>query len=228
MAGLTRMPIEKLNPTVTNALIVCLIIEKSPPKMFESKYEKENGMKGVITFTVRDSERYFINCTIWGSECFIESYDELFKYGDVVSIVRPTVFQSNADSSSKYKPITSSPYELTIRESKGEIVRYDGDRKEYMRLLTVPLKPTNKMLSLNDVNLNRGQSPGYVIDLLVIVRAVKPIRQFKIGSKDLSVREIVVMDDTFPGMSLTLWNRNYVERFIIFTIFSYIYAKCFN
>lgn len=65
-----------------DAKITGAIIKKSAAKAFESK-RNEGETCGVITFTIRDSKRDFVNCVVWGSEYFVRGYDTSFKTGDV-------------------------------------------------------------------------------------------------------------------------------------------------
>lgn len=210
MGSLLKYPIGNLNPNINNALTIGVVINKSDAKIFDARMG-ETQSRGVITFTVRDSSR-FCNCTVWGSDTFVQQYDRQFKYGDVVSIMRPDIVPINANQSTM-QPVTSLPYCLTIKETKGCIAQYDGDRSDYVPLLKMPLKSTQMTLNLVDINANGKQGVGNFVDVLVAVRQIKPVRQIKLKTGEAkSCREIIVMDRSFAGMSINIWRSNLIER----------------
>lgn len=216
MAAVTKYQIANINPTISNALIVSIIINKSDVKVFAPKMD-ENQNRGVITFTVRDATR-FCNVTVWGTDTYIQDYDQKFSYGDVIIIMRPEISQTNMNQ--QFLPITSSPYTLTVKEVKSAISKFDGDTADYISLLKQPLKSTQATLNLVDVDANGKSGVGRFVDLLVAVRTIKPVRQVKLKTGEVKeCREIIVMDKSFTGISLNIWRKNLIERFAYYNAF---------
>lgn len=209
MSAVIKSLIANLNPTISNSFIICIIINKSDVKLFAPKMG-ENQKRGVITYTVRDTTR-FCNCTVWGTDTFVLDYDRQFCYGNVINIMRPDIAQTNMNQT--FSPITSSPYTLTINETKGAFTKFDGDKSDYMPLLRIPLKSTQLILNLVDVDSNGKQGVGNFVDLLVAVRTVKSVKQVKLKNGEIKeCREIIVMDKSFTGMSINMWQKNLIER----------------
>lgn len=85
MSGVQKLCLNNLNINIKNALIVGIIIAKSSPRTFGSK--KKNGeSRGVLSFTLRDSDIDTINADVWGSEYFIITFYERFLVGYVGNI----------------------------------------------------------------------------------------------------------------------------------------------
>lgn len=108
---------------------------------------------GVINFTVRDTKHHFINCSVWGSESFIENSYRAFKIGDLISICNPSVVQKN--TSSPYHPRTTSPFELKVSEGKSYIHRGEHS-SELLQLKNQAIKSTSLALKLDDLNFRIG------------------------------------------------------------------------
>lgn len=121
--------------------------------------------RGVITFTVRDTKDHFINCSVWGSEQFIENCARAYKIGDVVSIFKPTVKQKN--SAGNYHPRTTSPFELQVNENKAFIHRVNEQIDTLLRLRNVAVKPTHLALRLDDLQFCVGTDPT-TVDVVVL------------------------------------------------------------
>lgn len=219
MSNITKLEISQINPAIANAFLVGVIIAKSDVKCFASRHNQEDGddgTRGVQTITVRDQSR-FINCSIWGSEPFVKSYDISFKIGDVVSIIKPTVTIPNAKNES-FSPQTSSPYVLTINEGKGDIVANRRDEnldRSLLSLLHIPIKSNETALRLIDVNV--GFQEGQFVDLFVVIRQMFAVK--KLPSKadsnldtERRMRMCIVMDKSSSGMKLNLWNNALIER----------------
>lgn len=134
----------------------------------------------------------------------------------LVTIISPRITQLNQNiTDNQFKPITSSPYLLTINENMNQIVAYDGlDSVSYKNLMSVPIKPTDSGLSLADIKNNGSLSRTAVfVDLIVIVRYLKPAREVRTVRGVVSCREIIVMDQSLPGMCFSIWGSEYIERF---------------
>lgn len=77
----------------------------------------------------------------------------------------------------------------------------------------IPIKPTDSGLSLADIKNNGSLSRTAVfVDLLVIVRYLKPTRDVRTASGVTQCRDIIVMDESLPGMCLSIWSKEYIDR----------------
>ncbi|XP_059608146.1 protein hold'em [Phlebotomus argentipes] len=199
--------LEYLREDTRNVSIVGIIVGKSEAKIFDSA---EGEARGVFTLTLRDSIRDTINCVFWGSKDFILTTNKAFKYGDVVNVVEARV---SSPERSGFQPVSSSQFLLTVNEDKGKIYQYTGPQENFRKFLRVPLKSMALTLSLADVNSRGELTSGDFVDVLVIVRAIRPAREVKTRfGKITQCREIIVADKTFPGMLLTFWGKCCDER----------------
>lgn len=66
-------------------------------------------------------------------------------------------------------------------------------------------------MRLSDISSRGTRSNGELIDLLVVVQLLRPTRQFK-GERKGCFRSVIVMDASFHGMTLKIWNGGYVRR----------------
>lgn len=82
MSELINVNIKDIYCDQENIQITGIIIKKSNLKCFESK-RNHGETCGVITITIRDSKKDFINCVVWGSEYFVRCYDVQFKMGNI-------------------------------------------------------------------------------------------------------------------------------------------------
>lgn len=126
---------------------------------------RNNGNVGVITFTVRDTKDHFINCIVWGSEQFIDTYDRAYKMGHIIAVYHPTVSQKNENSS--YRPRSSSPFELTVNENRAFIHRFTEDSDDLLKLQNQTIKSTGLALYLRDLDTH-PESEQLNIDLVVL------------------------------------------------------------
>ncbi|KAG4077218.1 hypothetical protein HA402_005273 [Bradysia odoriphaga] len=208
--SLKTYSIASLHPNAINFIVTGLIIGKSNVSKFEkTERQGQSSLRGVVKFLIRDSCDHFINVTVWGTYEFVTEYNVQFKIGDVVNVIRSQVSFIRHDD--KFSPITSSPLELTINEGLGSLEFFAGDVTERVKLLRVPLKSPELALSLADIASTpptTSDDPGGLVDLFVLVAKLRPTRQ--IAGK--SVRDIVVVDQTVPGMYLTIWNEAWILR----------------
>lgn len=143
--------------------IVGLIIAKNEKKILSSR---QNGSSfGVITFTLRDTKEHFINCTIWGSEHFIENCDRAFKIGEMCAIYHAAVTQKNINSS--FNPRTTSPFELTVNEGKAFIHRATEHFEHLAALRNQAVKSTSLALKLSDLDATPDDEAS-TVDLVVL------------------------------------------------------------
>lgn len=240
MAKPLRHTIQNLTLNSSNVSIAGVLLAKSDVRLFSksatsssrsaasrSNYRPDDSGggddtmgRGVITFTVRDTPRSFINCVIWGSASFVESYNLLFQVGDVVNIMRPMV--SIRKTAEEFSPMCSSPYCLTISEGTNDIVAYRADADLELdvikRLVNVPIKATSAALQLVDISTNGSSSTGCFVDLLIVVRTIKPIKTIRPkqgtgnGREERNLATVIVMDHSSMGVSLNIWNQAFVKR----------------
>lgn len=211
--SLKNYKIVALHPNAINFAVRGLIIGKSNMRTFEKiAQQREPSLCGVVKFLIRDSIENYINLTVWGTKDFVEVYNSQYDIGHVVNVVRSKISFVRQDDI--FNPITSTPLQLTINEGFGSIEFYDGsDGSEFVRLLSIPLKPLDLALNLADIVSTRPTSDtGDLVDLVVVVARIHPIRQ---TTTDKSVRDVIVIDHTLPGMHLTLWNEAWINRFDI-------------
>ncbi|XP_055692984.1 protein hold'em [Lutzomyia longipalpis] len=198
--------LEHMREDTQNVSIIAVIIVKSQPRFFDG----DEQQRGVLNMTLRDTVKDTINCTIWGTRESIMSTNENFRCGQVVNVVGARISQEDA---SVYRPKTSSSYVMILSDARGKIMQYIGTGENFSRLLHIPLKPQGLMLSLMDVNSKGELVSAEFVDLMVIVRMIRPLREIKTRmGKITHCREIIVMDRTFPGMLLTFWGKDDNER----------------
>lgn len=218
---IVKKRINQLNQDTRNFIITGVIIAKNDPKFFESTSAQHSAndssaSRGVMTVTVRDSDRDTINCTIWASHSTIDSYDSLFHIGDVVNITNPKVLSSSQDKSEQFNPRSTSPYSLTLGENgESGIKLYEGAGLQQMRKLVAvaPVIPSDTY-PLADIAAGGQSINGQNVNVLVVVRSIRPRKQIVVAKtgKRKNLREVIVMDASHGGMSLKFWSNEYVER----------------
>lgn len=86
MSGLLqRVTLCELQPDLTNALIIGIIIAKQQPHALRNgaNFDGTTLERAVWNFTLRDSRVMYINATCWGSAHGIRELNEKFNVGDV-------------------------------------------------------------------------------------------------------------------------------------------------
>ncbi len=207
--SLKHLQIGALHPNAINFNVKGLIIGKSNLSKFEKTAKEQSTQCGVVKFLIRDSLDHFINLTVWGSEKFAREYSSLYTIGHVVNVVGSKISCVRHDDT--FNPITSSPLQLTINEGFGLIELYNGDTTEMVKLLNFPLKSPDLALNLADIASTPSSSTSdaaNLVDLFVLVAKLRPTRQ--IGNK--MVRDVVVIDQTVPGMLMTIWSEAWTKR----------------
>lgn len=82
--ALQRTTLENLSPTLSNVLIVGIIIGKQKPRKYLDTKSPVAGLyRAVWNFTLRDSVRDYINVTYWGSTEVIFQVNDKFHTRDV-------------------------------------------------------------------------------------------------------------------------------------------------
>lgn len=86
MAGLQKVRLNNLNINIKNALVIGIIIAKNSPRIFCAK-KKSGESRGVMSFTIRDSQIDTINIDVWGSDYFVMNFYNRFIVGDVGNLL---------------------------------------------------------------------------------------------------------------------------------------------
>ncbi|KPJ12583.1 Uncharacterized protein C16orf73 [Papilio machaon] len=82
MTGVQKVCLNNLNINIKNAFVIGIIIAKKCPRTFSPK-EKSSELRGVMSFTIRDSQIDTINVDVWGSDNFVTTFYNRFIVGDV-------------------------------------------------------------------------------------------------------------------------------------------------
>ncbi|KAJ8716188.1 hypothetical protein PYW08_013473 [Mythimna loreyi] len=213
MAGVQKVRLNNLNMNIKNALIVAIIIAKNSPRTIGSK--KKNGeSRGVTSFTVRDSNVDTINIDVWGSEYFVLTFYERFLVGDVVEITSPKICVKTGDNET-YRPQVTSPFYLSLNEGMSDVSIHSGEAFSlYLPLLHIPTKQSSGYYGLAEVMKLPDESNNVYVDLLVVVKTVKPAKTIKTrAGVDMSVRGVEIMDNTTPAaITLDIFDMDTIQR----------------
>ncbi|KAJ8713417.1 hypothetical protein PYW07_013787 [Mythimna separata] len=198
---------------IKNALIVAIVIAKNSPRTIGSK--KKNGeSRGVTSFTVRDSDVDTINVDVWGSEYFVLTFYERFLVGDVVEITSPKICVKTGDNET-YRPQVTSPFYLSLNEGMSDVSIHSGEAFSlYLPLLHIPTKQSSGYYGLAEVLKLPDESNNVYVDLLVVVKTVKPAKTIKTrAGVDMSVRSVEIMDNTTPAaITLDIFDVDTIQR----------------
>ncbi|XP_058116121.1 meiosis-specific with OB domain-containing protein [Anopheles ziemanni] len=207
-------------------VLAAVIIAKSDPRFFTGTVRSaSNGSsdrtslvaRGVLTLTLRDSEKDTINCTIWAKADVITHYDNSFDVGDVVDVQKPQVSSAVSCRSEQYSPNVSSLYWLTINEQvpSSQIVHHEGKQLlELKLLLKVPSVRPEETIPLADIVASGTSCRGETFNVLVVVRAVRPSKEIRITRTNQmkSFREVVVMDQSHTGVVMKFWSESLIKK----------------
>ncbi|XP_041986224.1 meiosis-specific with OB domain-containing protein isoform X2 [Aricia agestis] len=186
MAGVQKVSLNSLNLNIKNALIVGIIIAKNSPRPIGSK--KKNGeTRGVMSFTIRDSDIDVINVDVWGSEYFVLTFYERFLVGDVVEITSPKICIKGGENEN-YRPQVSSPFYISLNEGMSDVSIFGGDAfSMYLPLLHIPTKPCAGYCGLSEV--------------------------LKFSGTSMSVRAVEMIDSTTPAcLTLDIFDIDTIQR----------------
>ncbi|XP_053659340.1 protein hold'em [Anopheles marshallii] len=225
----TVKTIAQINDETRLFILVAGVIAKSEPRFFSShaksrgNFEAESNdtsigtARGVITLTLRDSERDTINCTVWGKSDTITHYDNSFEVGDVVNVNRPQVSSTMFRRSEQYSPTVTSPYCLTINDQTqvAQITRHEGTQElqRFKALLKVPLVQPGTTIPLADIVAGGSGCNGETFNVLVVVRALRAKRDIRVARTNQikSFREVVLMDCSHSGVLMKFWSDSYIR-----------------
>ncbi|KAJ0178357.1 hypothetical protein K1T71_006180 [Dendrolimus kikuchii] len=212
MAGVQKATLNYLNVNLNNALIIGIIIAKNAPRTWGSK--KKNGeTRGVTSFTLRDSDIDTINVEVWGSEYFVITFYERFIVGDVVEVRSPKICVKTGDKE-VFRPHVSSPFYLSLNEGNSDVTSYSGDlTTKYLALLHIPTKPSSGYCGLAEI-LKLPECDNAYVDLLVVVKTVKPVKTIKTKTgTDMALRCVEIMDNTTPAsITLNIFDIDTIQR----------------
>ena len=204
--ALRKCAIKDLSNDKIGICVTGLVIGKNEPRSFEMANIE---VRSVLTLTLRDSKRHFINCNIWGSPDFIDIYNDRFTIGQLVVLNNPRISTKTTDNE-RFQPLTSSPFNLTVQEGNASCELADDDI--CLELKNEAIKSTSNALALADVQSLGRNANGNFVDLLVIVRSVQQIRTIETRNGPKSVREVIVMDQTQEFTILSIWGGEYLKR----------------
>ncbi|CAH0729663.1 unnamed protein product, partial [Brenthis ino] len=99
----------------------------------------------------------------------------------------------------------TSPFYLSLNEGQSEVSIFDRDSvTTYLPLIHIPTKPCAGYCGLSEVLKFKEQKNNVYVDLLVVVKSVKPAKSIKTkAGVDMSVRAVEILDNSTPA-SLTL------------------------
>lgn len=207
MSSLQQIEIKNLTTDMKNITINGVVIARNQPKIFNAF--KSGDFRGVSTFTIRDSTTSTINCVLWGSEAFLKQSSTEYPIGAAITM---SYVKISLPINEKFLPNCSSPFIITLTEGKSQFGLFKGDASAIESLIYTPMKPISMALSLMDVKANGSQGCGEFVDVLVLVRDMKEIREIKMkNGQTKHLRELVVMDKTCPGMLITIWNQDIID-----------------
>ncbi|CAK1586262.1 unnamed protein product [Parnassius mnemosyne] len=213
MAGVQKVRLNNLNINIKNALIIGIIIAKNSPRIIGNK--KKNGdSRGVMSFTLRDSDVDTINVDVWGSEYFVITFYERFLVGDVVEISSPKICIKSGENET-FRPQVSSPFYLSLNEGSSDVSIFSGDTfGAYLPLLHIPSKASAGYCGLAEVMKFTERSDNIYVDLLVVVKSVQPAKTIKTkAGVDMSVRGVEIVDNTTPAsLTLDIFDLDTIQR----------------
>lgn len=200
--------IKDLKTEFSQVTIVGLVIAKTQLRTFQT----DNSERGVMNITLRDESRSTINCSIWGSAKYVESFDNIYKIGHVLSISKPKVGAKRTNKKD-YKPLTYSPFELTINEESSKVQHATGEtRSNLITLQNELFKPTVTALKLDDLVSKGARAINVLADFVVVVRAVQPVCNVTTKFGTRALRKIIVMDESHQNVTLNIWGGDYIQR----------------
>ncbi|XP_050671894.1 meiosis-specific with OB domain-containing protein-like [Leptidea sinapis] len=202
MAGVQKVCLNNLNINIKNALIIGIIIAKNAPRVIGLK-KKSGDSRGVMSFTLRDSDIDTINIDVWGTEYFVITFYERFLVGDVVEIASPKICVKGGDNEA-FRPQVSSPFYLSLNEGVSDVSIFSGDTfSNYLPLLHIPTKSSAGYCGLAEVLKFAEQTANIYVDLLVVVKSVQPAKTIRTKTgTDMSVRAVEIIDNTTPATVL--------------------------
>ncbi|XP_045536179.1 meiosis-specific with OB domain-containing protein-like [Papilio machaon] len=213
MAGLQKVCLNNLNINIKNALVIGIIIAKKCPRTFSPK-KKSSESRGVMSFTIRDSQIDTINVDVWGSDYFVTTFYNRFIVGDVVEIYSPKICVKSV-ANETFNPQVSSPFCLSINEGSSDVSTFSGDTYgAYLPLLHIPSKSSAGYCGLAEVMKFTEGNGNIYVDLLVVVKSVQPVKMIKTKlGVEMPVRAVEIVDNTTPAsLYLDMFDTDTIQR----------------
>lgn len=144
-------------------------------------------------------------CVIWGPQTFIQDWWTKCEIGQTLTVTSVRV----SKSTNEFHPLSTSPFIITASDCSKLTISDAG-----MELRYVPLKPIEGTLTLDDIKITGEKGIGRYVDVFVLVRQLKPVRQItlKTGGTQKSLRECVLCDQSNAGMLFTMWSEDFLVR----------------
>ncbi|XP_076291621.1 meiosis specific with OB domains hold'em [Lasioglossum baleicum] len=220
MSALHRQELNSLQPGAQNALVIGIIINSFNMKTIDANRSRFNhGERGVWTFTLRDSEEYTINVTVWGSVQFVTKLSSNFHIGSVVEVINPKVQERRPeDRNELFVPSVSSQCSLTVNEGNALVQLHDAPtRSRYESLLMCPIKSLTSMRTLKNIFQNLEELRDQYVDVLIVVTFVSDIRNIITrDGRSIRFRNFEAADGSDGSSdqvaSLVLWENEWIDR----------------
>ncbi|THD27166.1 hypothetical protein D915_001989 [Fasciola hepatica] len=151
--GSDALAIKNITDIQTKFSVIGIIINKLPIRRFIKMIESRRQVHAVLTFTVRDSQFDWINCSYWGSLANVSSVASNYFIGDCVMLsgvrARQKVKGTYEDICMVDSPIG---FHLTMNDSSGSIVHLDFPDKTYTAgLKSALIKPSQQHTPLQEI-----------------------------------------------------------------------------
>ncbi|XP_076647537.1 meiosis specific with OB domains hold'em [Halictus rubicundus] len=217
MSGVNRQALNSLQPGAQNALVIGIIINSFNMKTIDATRSRFNhGERGVWTFTLRDSEEYTINVTVWGSVQFVRKLSSEFHVGSVVEVINPKVQERRPeDRNELFVPSVSSRCSLTVNEGNALVQAHDAPtRSRYEPLLMYPIKSLTSTRTLKNIFDNLEALRDQYVDVLIVVTFVSNIRNIITrDGRSIRFRNFEAADGSSDEVaSLVLWENEWIDR----------------
>uniref|UniRef100_A0A3P8YRY4 MEIOB-like N-terminal domain-containing protein n=1 Tax=Esox lucius TaxID=8010 RepID=A0A3P8YRY4_ESOLU len=209
------VPISDLHPNTTHPRVAGVIIGKTDVKSFPDR--KKIGLdRFTFGFTIKDSPDYFINVSSWGNDRYINGLSNSFSVGDCVIIENPLVATKDSEKDDRFCPSTPSFYRLMVSEAHSQLsICADIEiMNRLLPLLHLPVKDYRDFYSLGDIMANGQSLDGNVINILAVVRSVRPenIKYFTTADGRKGQRlEVKLFDDSVTSFPLVCWDREAIQ-----------------
>ncbi|XP_033119046.1 meiosis-specific with OB domain-containing protein-like [Anneissia japonica] len=211
-----RTFIADLAPHLPNVVLFGVVLSKQSPRSVVSR-KYPNTQRYVFSFVLRDSVTDFINISCWGAGGFIKELANSFKIADIVVVKNPLIQakqSSDFEAEDRFKPSTSSSFQLSLSENHSSIQLYTGsDVDQFQSLLHQPIKEGNDYYTLEDVIANGQELSGQHINLLVLVKSVGNVKDIVTkDGRNIHRCEVKVFDDTYLNFSIIMWDISVIEQ----------------
>ncbi|XP_065660140.1 meiosis-specific with OB domain-containing protein isoform X3 [Hydra vulgaris] len=207
-----RVTIKDLGVGVEKRKLVGLVIAKYETRSFPDK--KQHGqLKYQLSFVLRDSAEYFINVTCWGHEVFIKGLSETFKIGDTVEMCNFMVqTKTTTETDIKYRPSSSSMYQITVNETHSTVSQFSGDDSEFRFISSLPIVDAQDYYALVDIVSYSKNLNGLNVNLMAAIKDVGVTKDIvtKTGRR-MKRRELKLFDETCVSFPLIIWDSELSE-----------------